>query len=668
MPKLQLRFGDSTGRIQYFYASDLSTAGQFSIVVPDGLANGSESCGGLGQFDDTGRSWSSLCPDPAAAGFTVSGATLDTAPPVLTGVSTATPSVSPGQTMTFRYASADGESLTEIDLALVDRFGVHPLQFQDSYPTTGSVSATVPSGYANGSFTLSSVRLLDVDGNWATFFADGHSLVGPGGTPGPPSSVDFAPATLTVTGSAVDTTAPALSSLSIGQPAVVAGAPLSIAYAASDDTGLTSVSVALAGLDGTRASATTAPVTASAPTVPSSGTVTLDTTGLPSGQYRVTSVTLVDTRGANATYHDDGTITNGPWDGPATHALNFAHDLVVVSPLLAPIISGVVAPGKAVISWVTNPSDVPVSGFRLTISPGGRVLSYPATTRSVSLTLPNNVAATVTVQAVAGMQGSPAATIQVEPRIRTLIGGSGDWNGDHTNDIVAFNPATHALVLYRGNGHGGFLSGSMAVQTWSSDLRSLFRDSPQVGQLPRTWTTAYPDVMGECARYAQPVCSAYATGFGRFRTTFAADFTTANPPDILGIDDGGGLWIYPGTNSGPLYATSKRINSGWGSMTTDFDWADQTGDGHDDLVAIRNDGAMFLYPTNGAGAFVGGGTQINAGWNIYRQVFSPGDFTGDGRPDVIAVDGSGRMFLYAGTGAGRLGSRVQIGNGWQVYF
>lgn len=77
---------------------------------------------------------------------------------------------------------------------------------------------------------------------------------------------------------------------------------------------------------------------------------------------------------------------------------------------------------------------------------------------------------------------------------------------------------------------------------------------------------------------------------------------------------------------------------------------------------------MVLYPGNGSGGFVSGVRQIGAGWNIYRQVFSPGDFTGDGRPDVIAIDPAGNMFLYAGTARGALSSRVKIGNGWQLFF
>jgi len=46
-------------------------------------------------------------------------------------------------------------------------------------------------------------------------------------------------------------------------------------------------------------------------------------------------------------------------------------------------------------------------------------------------------------------------------------------------------------------------------------------------------------------------------------------------------------------------------------------------------------------------------------------VFSPGDFTGDGRADILAINSSGALFLYRGNGLGGFtGAGTQIGNGW----
>jgi hypothetical protein len=45
-------------------------------------------------------------------------------------------------------------------------------------------------------------------------------------------------------------------------------------------------------------------------------------------------------------------------------------------------------------------------------------------------------------------------------------------------------------------------------------------------------------------------------------------------------------------------------------------------------------------------------------------VVSPGDFNGDRRPDLLARDGAGVLWLYPGNGAGGFLSRVQVGPGW----
>ncbi|MET9954364.1 trypsin-like serine protease [Streptomyces sp. NPDC006339] len=49
---------------------------------------------------------------------------------------------------------------------------------------------------------------------------------------------------------------------------------------------------------------------------------------------------------------------------------------------------------------------------------------------------------------------------------------------------------------------------------------------------------------------------------------------------------------------------------------------------------------------------------------IARTAFPvPGDLSGDNKPDLVALDDTGKLFLYPGTGTGALGPRIQIGSG-----
>ncbi|MFV0138101.1 FG-GAP repeat domain-containing protein [Streptomyces sp. HMX87] len=51
-----------------------------------------------------------------------------------------------------------------------------------------------------------------------------------------------------------------------------------------------------------------------------------------------------------------------------------------------------------------------------------------------------------------------------------------------------------------------------------------------------------------------------------------------------------------------------------------------------------------------------------------NALVAPGDMNGDGRPDLIAREGStGKLWFYPGTSTGGVGARVLIGSGgWNV--
>jgi hypothetical protein len=89
-------------------------------------------------------------------------------------------------------------------------------------------------------------------------------------------------------------------------------------------------------------------------------------------------------------------------------------------------------------------------------------------------------------------------------------------------------------------------------------------------------------------------------------------------------------------------------------------------DGFTDLVARDGTGKLWLYPGSGTGGFLPG-RQIGTGWNTMTAIVTPGDVTGDGNGDIIARDTSGRLWLYPGNGASGVSARVQIGAGWQSY-
>jgi hypothetical protein len=95
--------------------------------------------------------------------------------------------------------------------------------------------------------------------------------------------------------------------------------------------------------------------------------------------------------------------------------------------------------------------------------------------------------------------------------------------------------------------------------------------------------------------------------------------------------------------------------------------ADWSGDRRADVLAVDSAGRLLLYRGTGAGAFVaGGGSPIGTGWGGFTALLAPGDWSGDGRPDLLARTADGLLLLYRGNGKGGFlsSSGEQIGSGW----
>lgn len=109
-----------------------------------------------------------------------------------------------------------------------------------------------------------------------------------------------------------------------------------------------------------------------------------------------------------------------------------------------------------------------------------------------------------------------------------------------------------------------------------------------------------------------------------------------------------------------------RIGNGWLAMDMVTIGPALLGGSTRDMIAREAaTGRLWIYHGNGAGSFRGR-TALGFGWGAMEHVLSPGDFDGDGRGDLIAIEaGTGRMWFYPGNGALKFGPRRQIGNGWQ---
>jgi heme oxygenase len=205
----------------------------------------------------------------------------------------------------------------------------------------------------------------------------------------------------------------------------------------------------------------------------------------------------------------------------------------------------------------------------------------------------------------------------------TAVLSPGDFNGDNKPDLLV-RRADGALLLYRGNGAGGWLTG-----------------------------------MGE------PIGS----GWGAFTALLSpGDFTGDGKPDVLARQPDGALLMYRGNGAGGwLTGKGEQIGSGWQPFTAILPGGDFSGDGKPDVLARQSDGALLMYRGNGAGGWLTGtGERIGSGWQDFTALTAGGDFSGDGKPDVLARQPDGALLMYRGNGASGwlTGTAEPIGSGW----
>ncbi|WP_329541140.1 FG-GAP repeat domain-containing protein [Streptomyces sp. NBC_01358] len=141
--------------------------------------------------------------------------------------------------------------------------------------------------------------------------------------------------------------------------------------------------------------------------------------------------------------------------------------------------------------------------------------------------------------------------------------------------------------------------------------------------------------------------------------------------DLLARDAAGVLWLYKGTGSASAPFTARtRIGGGWNTYNRLAGSADLTNDGKPDLLARDAAGVLWLYKgTGNASAPFTARTRIGGGWNTYNALSVVGDLTQDLKPDLVARDSAGVLWLYKGTGnaSAPFTARTQVGGGWNAY-
>jgi hypothetical protein len=137
--------------------------------------------------------------------------------------------------------------------------------------------------------------------------------------------------------------------------------------------------------------------------------------------------------------------------------------------------------------------------------------------------------------------------------------------------------------------------------------------------------------------------------------------------DVMTFTTGGTLHTHRLGLNGDDFSTQS---GGWPRTSTFVPYGDLTGDRCNDVLVRDAHGALDRYDGSCTGAVrpTGPRTRLGTGYQQYNLLTSPGDFTGDGRPDLIARHRTTHhVFLLAAKADGKLAAPVRIRSNWKAY-
>lgn len=184
--------------------------------------------------------------------------------------------------------------------------------------------------------------------------------------------------------------------------------------------------------------------------------------------------------------------------------------------------------------------------------------------------------------------------------------------------------------------------------SWIRDFSNTVK--ARTGRLPMIYTTA--DWWNRC--------TGNSTAFTN-HPLHIARYSTAGPGSMPAGWSTYNVWQY--SSSGPFEGDSNV----WRGSADDLarfaingaapDWTrrvispgDFNGDGRPDLLTRRADGTLWFHAGTGSGNF-SAPRQIGSGWQVFNSLVAVGDYNGDGRADIVARHVDGNLYFYAGTGS-----------------
>jgi hypothetical protein len=294
-----------------------------------------------------------------------------------------------------------------------------------------------------------------------------------------------------------------------------------------------------------------------------------------------------------------------------------------------------------------------------TVSPG----TNGGGTFTIESVNPPNTPTSLMINGFSAPSGVEAPGVAVTPTqvalqslaIREIIE-PGDVNGDNFNDLLYWR-TDYSLWLVLGDGEGGVLNtvGTPVPGNWANYNMIIgpgdFDGDGNVDLIIRTPSNSIYLYKGAGDGTFTLDASPIGTGWSFRDILTPGDFDNNTYNDLIAFGTNGNLYFYGRDATGWKSGYGSVIGTGWQSFTsvlTPGNFNDDSYNAPDLIGWTKSTGALRFYYGTGGG--VSGGTTFSTAWSAPVQVVAPGDFTGNGTMDLLALNADGTLTAFEGTG------------------
>ncbi|MDI1463250.1 FG-GAP-like repeat-containing protein [Catellatospora sp. KI3] len=338
-------------------------------------------------------------------------------------------------------------------------------------------------------------------------------------------------------------------------------------------------------------------------------------------------------------------------------------------------------------SYVPQPGDAVVFDW---LSTPGAGIDHVGIVQSVSGTTLNTIEGNTDDLVKARTRGNYATNVEivgyttpvglVNSVPQVMAGRLADFDGNGKKDVAAFNASGDGLWIHNNTSTSGSPSigtGQSVSTGWSSVDNAMGADFDGDGK--DDIVGRYGDTLAvwrsnsSSGTFTPFTYTALGTGFDNYSKLLPlGDFNGDGKKDVAALDlSSDGLWVHRNTSTSgsPSLAAGQKVGVDWGTvnsmMAVDFD-----GDGKDDIVGRFGDNLAVWRSTSTGTTFSFAYTSLGTGWDNYSQLLPVGDFNGDGKKDIAALNASGDgLWIHRNTstsGSPSLAAGQSITAGWGV--